>query len=91
MKIMIHTCPERLWYVEEFLVPSLIAQGIDDIKVWNDERRVGNLASCLASFASCSGGETWHMQDDVVIACTTGGCSADCGTDCSADCTLDLS
>lgn len=67
MKIMIHTCPERLWYVEEFLVPSLIAQGIDDIKVWNDEKRVGNLASCMASFASCSGGETWHMQDDVVI------------------------
>ena len=33
MEIMIHAVPERMWYVEEFLIPSLEAQGADRIRV----------------------------------------------------------
>lgn len=70
MKYMIHACPKRMWYVDNYLIPSMLDQGIDkgNIVVWNDIDGVGNLASCLASFASCQEeGETWHLQDDVVI------------------------
>lgn len=70
MKYMIHACPQRMWYVGEYLVPSMTAQGIDkeNIIVWNDTEGVGNLASCLASFSSCTeDGETWHLQDDVAL------------------------
>ena len=70
-KYMIHTYPPRLWYVEEFMIPSMTAQGIkrDDITVWNDTERMGNLAACMAAFESCTGdGGTWHLQDDVVIS-----------------------
>lgn len=71
MKIMIHACPDRMWYVTGFLVPSIIEQGIppDDITIWNDTARNGNLVSCIESFRSCAGkpGGTWHLQDDVMI------------------------
>lgn len=71
MRYMIHACPAREWYVRGFLIPSMTKQGIpeDDITVWMDSTGAGNLASCIASFASCSqkDGETWHLQDDVVI------------------------
>ena len=67
MKILIHACPQRMWYVQEFLAPALQAQGADDIEIWNDSERRGNLASCMASFAARSGdGGTWHIQDDVL-------------------------
>lgn len=69
MRVMIHACPDRLWYVNEFLVPDLTDQGVTEITVWNDERRQGNLRSCMAAFASCTGdGGTWHIQDDALIA-----------------------
>lgn len=69
MKIMIHACPARMWYVDGFLVPDLMEQGIPDITIWNDTEKRGNLAACMAAFASCSGdGGTWHLQDDVLIA-----------------------
>lgn len=68
---MIHACPDRMWYVEQFLVPSILRHGIppDDIIVWNDGDGKGNLESCMASFRSCKGipGGTWHLQDDVLI------------------------
>ena len=28
MNYMIHAAPPRMWYVEEFLIPALLAQGI---------------------------------------------------------------
>lgn len=69
---MIHACPEREWYVNDFLIPSMLDQGIsrDEIVVWLDRSHIGNLASCLASFAECwqHPGETWHLQDDVIIS-----------------------
>ena len=69
MQVLIHACPRRMWYVEDFLVPVLRSQGADDIQVWNDAERKGNLLSCMESFASRAGdGGTWHIQDDVLLA-----------------------
>lgn len=70
-KYMIHAYPKRMWYVEEYLVPSMIEQGIDkdDITVWNDGNGDGNLQSCMKAFESLGNeGGTWHLQDDVVIS-----------------------
>ena len=70
-KYMIHTYPKRLWYVNDFLIPSMLSQGIsiDNIKVYNDELREGNLRACMRAFSLCDKGEnaTWHLQDDVCI------------------------
>lgn len=68
MKVLIHACPKRMWYVEGFLLPELERQGADEVEVWNDVERKGNLKSCMASFASRTGdGGTWHIQDDVLL------------------------
>lgn len=68
---MIHAYPKRMWYVEKYLVPSMLAQGIDkdDIIVYNDDKGLGNLKSCMDAFASVPDnlGGTWHLQDDVCI------------------------
>ena len=67
---LIHACHKRMWYVESYLLPSLINQGIlkENIRVYNDENGEGNLVSCLKSFLSCEGdGGTWHLQDDVIV------------------------
>ena len=71
-KVMIHACNDRLWYVNEYIVPSMTAQGVarDDITVWLDKESKGNLKSFLEScraLADTPGG-TWHLQDDVLIA-----------------------
>ena len=52
MRYLIHTCLQRHWYVKDYLIPSMIAQGIPDeeIQVWLDSERKGNLASCIESF-----------------------------------------
>lgn len=70
MKVLIHACPPRMWYVEGFLVPSLLAQGADpaDVRIWNDADGLGCLTSCMAAFAAMDGeGDTWHIQDDVLL------------------------
>lgn len=68
MKVLIHAYPKRMWYVEEFLVPSLQEQGADSIEIWNDTEKKGNLISCMESFAAREGdGGTWHIQDDVIV------------------------
>ena len=64
-KIMIHTYPARLWYVKDFLVPSLINQGAKNIVIANDKYRIGNLLSFIMSLKDC--GDAWHLQDDVII------------------------
>lgn len=67
MKILIHACPARMWYVEAFLVPEVHRQGADEIEVWNDTDGVGNLRACMESFAARTGDSgTWHIQDDVL-------------------------
>ena len=72
MKYMIHACPDRMWYVEQFLIPSMLDQGIlrSDITVWNDEEKKGNLWATMDSFEYCGkqDGGYWHLQDDVIIA-----------------------
>ena len=71
-RYMIHTYPKRLWYVNEYLIPSMLEQGIakDQIIVYNDEVGDGNLLACMKAFASCPNdiGGTWHLQDDVIIS-----------------------
>lgn len=70
---LIHTCPEREWYVNKYLVPSMKEQGIDpsNILIYSDKNGDGNLLSCVNSFMSIGlnrVGNTWHLQDDVIIS-----------------------
>ena len=68
-RILIHACPDRMWYVNEFLIPSLRDQGIEDIDLALDDTGKGNLKACIDSFEECgkTQGDTWHLQDDVLI------------------------
>lgn len=69
-KYAIHCCNSRLWYVQEFLIPSMLKQGIskNDILLYVDKHNLGNLESCMRIFQSMNGiGGTWHLQDDVII------------------------
>lgn len=70
-KYMIHTYPKRLWYVERYLIPSMLEQGIEkfNITVYNDDKGEGNLRACMHAFESCPDDDngTWHLQDDVII------------------------
>lgn len=71
-KYLIHAVPERMWYVCDFMIPSMLEQGIakNQINVWIDHKHTGNLASCLESFMKTSMilGETWHLQDDILLS-----------------------
>lgn len=66
---MIHTCSNRRWYVDNFLLPSMKDQGIDNITVYEDKEMVGSLKAYMQSFLSLPADEkgTWHLQDDVII------------------------
>ena len=73
MQYMIHACPQRMWYVEEFLLPSLLAQGIarEEITVWNDTDGKGNLLAFMESMRVCGhlrNDAVWHLQDDVLVS-----------------------
>lgn len=72
MRYLIHECNARKWYVDRFLIPSMLEQGIptDYISVWLDKENKGNLFSCMESFLDCKNreGGTWHLQDDVIIS-----------------------
>jgi hypothetical protein len=68
---MIHCCNQRWWYVNDYLLPSLLNQGInaDDITIYRDMYNEGNLTSCINSFLMLpEDGGTWHLQDDVIVA-----------------------
>lgn len=75
MKYMVHSCNDRQWYVDEFLVPALLDQGIseEDIFIYRDKTSIGNLR---AFYMSCKMAcEMWgtdkkvcHLQDDVYPA-----------------------
>lgn len=72
-KYRIHTYPGRLWYVNDFMIPSMLEQGINkaDISIYNDEAGDGNLESCMNSFANTIGGKNdfmWYLQDDILIS-----------------------
>ena len=65
---MIHTYPKRKWYVLNYLVPSMLKQGInkEDIIIVSDERNIGNLRAFIESLRMI-GEDTWHLQDDIII------------------------
>ena len=74
---MIHCCNSRFWYVRDFLLPSMVRQGINPnhILVYKDKNNIGNLRawvdSCnrLAQKSKELGiSGVWHLQDDVVIS-----------------------
>lgn len=69
---MIHACLKRMWYVNDFIIPSMLEQGIDrgDIEVWLDEKREGCLKACMECFREVSkrGSGRWHLQDDILIS-----------------------
>lgn len=69
---MIHGVPKRMWYVYKYLIPSMLEQGInaDDITIYNDSARRGNLVSCMNAFlqVDTTWEGTWHLQDDVIIS-----------------------
>ena len=67
---MIHTCPQRLDYVQGILVPDMMEQGIhrDNIIVTLDDEHKGNLKAFLSALETLpETGFTWHLQDDVVV------------------------
>ena len=70
-KYMIHAYPKRMWYVEQYLIPSMLQQSIEkvNITVYNDSKGEGNLRACLNAFSSVSDDAegTWHIQDDIII------------------------
>ena len=75
MKYMIHACPERAWYVMEYLVPQMMKQGIpgEEIVVSVDDERRGNLGAFLWRLelirdTEPEDGSVWHLQDDVVLS-----------------------
>lgn len=73
MRYMIHSTPSRQWYVDDFLIPSMLQQGIKEkeIDVRCDTEGKGNLTACMSSFLYCgqnTADGTWHLQDDVIIS-----------------------
>lgn len=65
----IHACPKRMWYVVNYLIPSMEEQGIKNIETRCDAYGLGNLESCMRAFDSMpdDDGGTWHLQDDVIV------------------------
>ena len=67
-KYLIHACPQRMWYVNEYLIPSMHNQGIQNIDVICDEKGLGNLESFMQCFIALDGDDgIWHLNDDILI------------------------
>ena len=68
-RYMIHTCPQRKWYVDNYLIPSMQEQGIQHITVYVDVDNDGHLKAFLNSVGYFDYfDDTWHLQDDVIIS-----------------------
>lgn len=74
---LIHCSNERFWYVKEYLIPSMMLQGIpaQNIFVYRDYNNIGNLRafvdSCNRASYQCQNKGIeglWHLQDDVIIS-----------------------
>lgn len=70
INILIHACPEREWYVNDYLVPrirELEREKPVNLDVYVDEARLGNQRAFLYSVEKyCTADvSTWHLQDDV--------------------------
>ena len=72
MRYFIHAVPERIWYINNFLIPSMLSQGIqvDELEMYVDNGNDGNLVSCLNSLSMMPNDDkgTWHIQDDIMIS-----------------------
>lgn len=70
-KYIIHSCNDRQWYVDQYLVPSMLKQGIakDDILVFQDKECKGALTHFLEYIEEIKDlpDGAWHLQDDVII------------------------
>lgn len=71
-KYMIHACNDRMWYVNDYMIPSMLKQGIsaDDIIIWQDKDCKGNLFAFMDSCRWLGKQDftgTWHLQDDIII------------------------
>lgn len=71
-KYLIHACPKRMNYVEQYLVPSMLRQNIsrENILIYNDTQKQGFLPAFVKSIDMLPDGKegTWHIQDDVIIS-----------------------
>lgn len=67
-KYLIHAIEKRMWYVNDYLIPSIVNQGIPsyNISVFCDNKCYGNLKAFTESLKTIKE-DTWHLQDDVVI------------------------
>ena len=74
---LIHASNQRFWYVKEYLIPSMMLQGIpaQNIFVYRDYNEIGNLRafidSCNKASVQCQKkgiDGLWHLQDDVIIS-----------------------
>ena len=74
---LIHCSNQRFWYVKEYLIPSMLMQGISaqNIFVYKDTNQIGNLRafvdSCNRASHKCQSRNIdglWHLQDDVIIS-----------------------
>ena len=69
-KYIVHACEQRRDYINDYLLPSMLEQGISSlaINVEYDDLNIGNLSKCMEIFSSLDNtGGTWHIQDDVII------------------------
>ena len=70
-KYLIHACTKRIWYVERYLVPTLIQQGISESDIYVYLGTKGNLIDFMESCEKCldvfgENVDVWHLQDDVL-------------------------
>jgi hypothetical protein len=68
---LIHTYPKREWFVEGYIIPALIAMGIQRqaIQVYSDTKGLGNLKAYIDSVKKLDlsfGQQIVHLQDDVI-------------------------
>ena len=74
---LIHCCNQRFWYVKNYIIPSMMLQGIpaENIFVYKDHNEIGNLRafvdSCNRTSIQCKKKNidgVWHLQDDIIIS-----------------------
>lgn len=71
LKFMIHLCPKRKWYVDEFLIPKLKERGVkeEEMLLYLDDKGDGFLQSFINSMGICADFKkdtmVIHLQDDV--------------------------
>ena len=60
---------DRLWYIQNFLIPSIVNQGIENdiISISLDTDSYGCLESCMKDINIPRYGNTWHLQNDIII------------------------